>query len=174
MSGYRSYIDAFANEVGIPSIGLFATTTAIVMLCTRPFSGRLMEKYGTKKIIPTAMLFIGCGIVVIATSKTLPSVLAGAAITSFGTGFVTPGLQAMCVQTETVRRRAIASNTLYAGTDLGLYLGPVCGGLVVSKYNFSVTIMSGLIPLALALIFFLIFTPGYNRRREQIEMNEAD
>ena len=172
-AGYRSYIDAFANEVGIPSIGLFATVTAIVMLCTRPFSGRLMEKYGTKKIIPIAMLFMGGGIVVIATSRTLPSVLVGGALTSLGNGFITPGLQAMCVQTETVHRRAIASNTMYAGIDMGLYIGPVWGGIVVSKYNFSVTIMSGLIPLALAMILFFIFIPGYTRRRENIETEEA-
>ena len=37
----------------------------------------------------------------------------------------------------------------------------------------KMTIMSRFVPLALAFILLIVFTPGYNRRREQIEMNEA-
>ena len=170
-SGYRSYLDAFAYEVGIPNIGLFATTTAIVTLLARPFSGKIMDKYSMKLVLPIGMTMIAVALVVISNSRTLPVILIGAVISSFGNGIVTPGLQAMCVQTEAPRRRAVATNTLYAGIDLGLYIGPVWGGVVVSHYSFSATILSGLIPLALALIFFFLFMPGFMRRKKEIESN---
>ena len=169
-TGYRSYIDAFAYDMGIPSIGLFATTTALVMLVARPLSGRIMDRYSMKKVLPIGMALIAVALVVISKSRTLPVILIGAVISSVGNGFVTPGLQAMCVQTETPRRRAVATNTLYGGIDLGQYLGPVWGGIVVSRYDFSMTILSGIIPLGIAFILFMVFMPGFMRRRKAIEM----
>ena len=171
-SGYRSFLDAFANEVGIRNIGLFSTTTALVMLFARPLSGWIMDRHSMKKVLPIGMAFIGVALVVISNSRTLPVILIGAALASFGNGFVTPGLHAMCVQTEGPNRRAVATNTLYAGIDLGQYMGPVWGGIVVARYDFSVSILSGIIPLFLAFIFFLIFVPGWTRRKEKIESSE--
>ena len=168
-SGYRSFLDAFAYEVGIPNIGLFSTTTALVMLFARPLSGRIMDRRSMKSVMPIGMGLIAIALVIISYSRTLPVILIGAVIISFGNGFVTPGLHAMCVQTEVPHRRAVATNTLYAGIDLGQYLGPVWGGIVVSQYNFSVSILSGLIPLALSFVFFLIFIKGWTRRKEEVE-----
>ena len=168
-SGFRNYIDAYANEVGIPSIGLFATTTAAMMICTRPLCGKLMDRYDMRKILPIGMILVAVALVIISRSKTLPVILIGGAFSSFGQGFVTPGLNAMCIQTETTRRRAVASNTLYGGMDLGYFIGPVWGGIVVSRYNFSAAIFSGLIPLALAMLCFFLFMPGFSRRRSTIE-----
>ena len=172
-SGYRNYIDAFANEVGISNIGLFATVTAIVMMITRPLTGRIMDRHGMKVTQPIGMVIIGAAIIVIANSRTLPMILVGALLSAFGTGLVTPGLHAMSIQTETPYRRAVASNTLFCGIDLGNYLGPVYGGVVVSSYSFSTAIMAGLIPLTLAFILFLIITPGFTRRLKAIEEAES-
>ena len=168
-SGYRNYLDPFANEVGIPNIGLFPTVTAIVLLCTRPVSGRIMDKIGMKKVLPLAIVMMGLSLVVIASSRTLPMILVGAFMSALGSGFVNPGLNAMCMQTETPDRRAVASNTLFAGTDMGSWIGPVWGGMVVNYSSYSTAILSGLIPLSLALLFFLLFMPGFTRRLKEIE-----
>ena len=168
-AGYRSYLDPFAQEAGIPNIGLFATTTAIVMLCTRPFSGRVMDRVSMKKILPIAMALTAVSIVMISSSRTLPMVLAGAVVASIGNGFVMPGLQAMCIQTETPSRRAVASNTLYAGADLAGWAGPVWGSVVINYANYSTAILSGLIPLGLAFICFFLFMPGFTRRKAEVE-----
>ena len=168
-SGYRNYLDPFASEVGIPNIGLFSSVTAFTNIFTRMFSGRLIDRYGIKKIFPLGMLLVAAAIIVIANSRTLPVILIGSFLSSVGNGFITPGLQAMLVQTETPARRAVASNTLYAGNDLALYLGPLFGGIVASYFSFSTTILFGLIPVALTVIWFFIMLPGYNRRRAELE-----
>ena len=174
MAGFRNFMDAFANEVGIPNIGLFATTTALMMLITRPMSGRILDRYDAKKVLPAGMGLLAVALVIISRSKTLPVVLIGAVFSSFGQGFVQPGLQSMCIKTEVPIRRAVASNTLYAGIDLGMYIGPVWGGIVKSHYDFSAAILAGMVPLALALVLFLIFIPGYKRRLKEIETLSGD
>ncbi|MCL2167475.1 MAG: MFS transporter [Clostridiales bacterium] len=168
-SGYRSFLDAFAHQAGIPNIGLFSTVSAIVMVCTRPMSGYIMDHYSMKKILPAGMAMIGLALVVISNSRTLPIVLIGAVFSALGSGFVQPGLNALCVQTETPRRRAVASNTLFGGTDLGLYVGPLVGGAVVARSNYSMAILSGLLPLTMALVCFFAVMPGYTRRQKEIE-----
>jgi MFS family permease len=168
-SGFRNYLDPFANENGIPNIGLFATTSAIVMLGARPISGTIMDRVGMKKVIPVGMVLIGIALVVISGSRTLPMVLVGGAISSLGNGIVQPGLHALCIQTETPSRRAVASNTLYGGTDLGLWVGPIWGGMVINYSNYSMAILAGIIPLGIALLCFLLFIPGFERRRKKME-----
>jgi predicted MFS family arabinose efflux permease len=168
-SGYRSYLDPFAQEAGIPRIGLFATVSAITMLCTRPISGRIMDRVSMRKILPVAMVVSGISLLAISYSRTLPMVLAGAAIASIGNGFLMPGLQAMCIQTEPPSRRAVASNTYYGGADLAGWVGPVWGGMVTNYYSYSTAIMSGLVPLGLALLCFLLIMPGFARRQKEIE-----
>lgn len=168
-TGYRSFLDPFAREAGIPSIGLFSTTSAIVMLCTRPISGRIMDRVSMKKVIPAGMALIAAALLVISNSKTLPVVLAGAFLSALGNAFVNPGLQAMCIQTEPPARRAVASNTLYGGIDLGGWVGPIWGGAVVSYSNYSTAIVSGMIPLAISLVLFLLVMPSFMRRQKEME-----
>ncbi|MCL1848423.1 MAG: MFS transporter [Clostridiales bacterium] len=168
-SCYRGFLDPFAKEAGIPNIGLFSTVSALVMLCTRPISGRIMDRAGMKKIIPAAMVLMGISLVVISRSRTLPMVLFGGFLSALGSGFVTPGLNAMCMQTEIPSRRAVASNTLFAGTDMGSWIGPIWGGMVVNYANYSTAVLSGLAPLSLALVVFLICMPGFTRRLKEIE-----
>ena len=168
-SAYRNYLDPFANEVGIPNIGLFSSVTAFTNIFTRMFSGRLIDRYGIKKLFPMGMVVVAAAIIVIVNSRTLPVVLIGSFLSAVGNGFVTPGLQAMLVQTETPARRAVASNTLFAGNDLAGYLGPLFGGIVASYFSFSTTILFGLVPLALSVVWFFMMLPGYNRRRAELE-----
>ena len=169
ISGYRNYMDPFAQEVGIPSIGLFATTSAIAMLCTRPISGRLMDKIGMKKTLPAAMVVLAASLIVISQSRSLPMVLFGGFLSSLGNGFINPGLNALCIQMEPASRRAVASNTLYAGIDFSSWLGPVMGGMVVKYSTYSNAILAGLIPLFLAFIVFFLVMPRFERRQKEIE-----
>jgi len=166
---YRNFLDPFALENGIGKIGLFSTTTALVMLVTRPISGRIMDKIGMKKVLPVGMLVIGVAIFIISESKSLSVVLVGAVLSAIGNGFVNPGLNTLCIQTETPNRRAVASNTLYGGIDLAGWMGPMFGGMVVERSSYSTAIKTGIIPLVLGMVMFFIFMPGFTKRKALVD-----
>ena len=167
-AGYRGFLDPLAVERGIKNIGLFSTTSALVMMSTRPFVVRLTERFGIKKIIPLAFSFTAVGLVIISQSNSLPMVLCGAFLTAVGNGFIMPGLQALCIQTETPLKRSVATNTLFAGQDLAGYVGPLLGGMVIGKFNYSTTVLSGLVPLCLMLLCFFLIMPGFTRRQNML------
>ena len=165
---YNSYIVPFGEEVGIDRIGIFFTVLACVMLGSRPLSGWLTDKFGLRKtLIPAILLFI-ISFIIVANSKSLPVILIGAVVAAAGYGAANPAGQSMCMQCETPVRRAVASNTLYIGMDIGFFLGPLLGGFVKDAANYREVILVGCIPALLAGIVFLASWRSCSKRIKEI------
>lgn len=169
---FSSYMVPFGEELGLEGIGLFFTVFAGMMLITRPVSGHLTDKLGLKKLfVPAAVLF-SIAFVVVCTAKSLPMVLVGAFIAAIGYGAANPCVQTMTMQTESKARRAVASNTLYLGMDIGLFMGPLVGGFIRDFSNYRTVIMAGCIPPIIGLIIFLVFWPKCSKRIQEVKLAE--
>ena len=70
--------------------------------------------------------------------------LAGGTIAAIGFGSFQPALYSMVILSETPLKRSVASNTLYMGIDLGLFVGPILGSIVYEMYNYSIMFKAGL------------------------------
>ncbi len=165
---YNSYMVPFGEELGISGIGVFYTVLACVLLCSRPLSGWLTDHYGLKKVLIPAMIIFAVSFVVVSGAKALPGILVGAFVVAAGYGAANPAMQSMCMQCETPVRRAVASNTLYIGMDLGLFLGPLLGGFIKDFADYKDVIFVGCIPAALALVLFFVCWPSYAKRIKEI------
>lgn len=165
---YNSYMVPFGAELGIDGIGVFFTVLACVLLCSRPLSGWLTDHFGLRKVLIPAMIIFAVSFVAVSGAKTLPSILVGAFIVAVGYGAANPAMQSMCMQCETPVRRAVASNTLYIGMDLGFFLGPLMGGFIKDFADYSDVIFVGCIPAVLALVLFLLCWPAYTKRIKAI------
>ncbi len=112
---------------------------------------------------------ICCGNVsfsIIGTARTLPVILVGAVVAALGYGSPYPAIQSLCMQMEPRARRAVASNTLYAGLDIGFFLGPLLGGFIREYATYRVVLLSGFVPVVLAIVVFTIGWPACSRRLE--------
>jgi MFS family permease len=92
--------------------------------------------------MPPAMILFAVSFIIIGFGKSIGTMLAGAVIAAIGFGSSQPALFSMCIQSETPLRRSVASNTIYIGMDLGLFIGPIIGSIVYEKYNYSVMFKS--------------------------------
>jgi len=165
---FSNYMVPFGEEKGIGNIGLFYTVFAGLMLATRPISGMLTDKLGLRKLfIPGVILFIA-SFLIVSSADSLTVVLAGAFVAAFGYGTVNPCIQTLTMQMEPRAKRAVASNTLYVGLDIGLFLGPVLGGFVRDFANYKSVIFAGCVPAALAMVAFLVFWPTASRRQQEV------
>jgi dipeptide/tripeptide permease len=111
---------------------------------------------------------------IIGFGKSIGTMLVGAAIASLGFGSFQPALFSMCILSETALKRSVASNTLYIGIDLGLFLGPIMGSIVYEMYNYSIMFKSASLMILIALIVFLLLLPAYYRRRRVLEEMEME
>jgi MFS family permease len=171
---YNVYIVEFAKELGITGISSFYAVLAMGLMITRPASGWLTDRFGLTKIIPPALILFALSFQIIGFGKSLSTMLAGAAIASVGFGSFQPALFSMCILSETPLRRSVASNTLYIGIDLGLFLGPIMGSMIYKLYSYSTMFKTASLMILLALIVFIVLMPAYYRRRRVLEAMETE
>lgn len=166
---YNSYVFNFAKEQGISNMSYFYTFMACTLIVSRPLSGWLSDKFGAARIIIPGMILFAVSFIIVGSSKSLDMVLVGAVVAALGVGSTQPALQAMNMQTVSTLKRSVASNTIYVGMDLGLFIGPLLGSIVYEKTSYAFMFKVSSIPIVLALICFIIILPIYNRRRKVLE-----
>lgn len=170
---YNVYIVEFANELGISGISAFYAVLALVLLISRPASGWLTDRFGLAKILAPALLLFAVSFIIIGSGESIGTMLAGAAIAAVGFGSFQPALNSMCILSETALKRGVASNTLFIGIDLGLFIGPILGSIVYEMYNYATMFRSASLMIFIALIVFIVFLPSYYRRRDVLEAIET-
>ena len=171
---YNVYIVEFAKELEISGISSFYTVLAMVLMITRPASGWLTDRFGLARILPPALILFAVSFIVIGSGKSIGTMLAGAAIAAVGFGSFQPALFSMCILSETPLKRSVASNTLYIGIDLGLFLGPILGSIVYEMYNYSIMFKTASLMIFIAFIVFILLLPAYYRRRRVLEAMETE
>ncbi len=168
------YMVPFGKEIGIEDIGIFFTVFAGIMLVIRPLSGTLTDRLGLRKmLIPGIALYLAA-FLILGAANGMFVILLGAFVGALGYGTTNPAMQALTVQTEPRARRAVTTNTLCVGMDIGYFVGPLLGGIVRDvSGNFRSVILCGGVPLALALIIFILTWPSCARRLEEVRAIDA-
>lgn len=170
---YNVYIVEYAKELQISGISSFYTVLALVLLIVRPASGWLTDKFGLARVQYPALIIFAASFIIIGTGKSLGTILLGAAVAALGFGSFQPALYSMCILSETPLKRSVASNTLYIGIDIGLFIGPILGSIVYEVYDYSTMFKSGSLMIFIALIVFILSLPSYYRRRRVLETTET-
>lgn len=168
-SQYSSYMVPFGESVGIENVGVFFTVLACVLLASRPLSGTLTDRLGLGKVLLPSIVIFSISFFVVSASTKLGMTLVGAVIAAIGYGAANPATQSMCMQCETPVRRAVASNTLYIGIDLGYFLGPLIGGFIKEYAEYKQVIRFGFIPTLVAGIVLCFSLKPYYRRLEELK-----
>ncbi|MBR4158374.1 MAG: MFS transporter [Oscillospiraceae bacterium] len=170
----NAYMVPLGEELGIKNIGLFFTVFAGAMLVIRPVSGWLSDRFGLQKMMVPSILSFCAAFLLIGSAASMPLILVGALLASFGDGTSNPATQALSVLMEPRERRAVASNTLYIGMDIGLFVGPLLGGMVLDfAGSYRAVLLGGSVPLALALVVLFITWKPCKRRIEAVAAMES-
>ena len=163
------YIFEFAREQGITGANMFYLVLAVSLAVSRPLCGYITEKIGMTRIVFPAIVIFACAMLTIGYSSSLWMALIGAVLAAVGFGASQPVVQTMTLLSETTQRRSVASNTLYMGTDLGWFLGPLLGGFVYANSNYSLMYKARAIPLVLAIVCLLAVIPLYRKRLAELD-----
>lgn len=162
----NTYMVPYSVELGIPSIGIYFTVYAVVLLAVRPICGKLLDTVSMNLLLIPGFLIFASSFIVIGCANGLPMLLVGAVLSALGFGVINPTFQAMCMRTVIPARRGVASNTQYFGVDLGYFLGPTFGGMVYAATGTYSTmyLINGLVPTMAALLLFLVCWPKLKNR----------
>jgi len=136
--GIGSFLFIYAREQGVTgNIGLYFTVSAVTMLLTRPFMGKLTDKFGIVVMAIPAVIGSVTSMIIISNATTLTAFLIASGISAFGGGALHPAIQALTMKSVTNDRRGAASSTNYIGMDLGQLLGPVIAGQLAQAFGYA-------------------------------------
>jgi MFS family permease len=155
-----TFFPLHAINHGVTNPGLFFAAYAIVLILGRALGGRILDVYSRDKVILPCLIAYIIAMAVLAFSKSLQMFIVVAVIQGIGHAFLMPALVAYTLDLAG-SSRGTSIGLLSAAGDLGMVLGPIMMGIILSFTNFT-----GMF-LGVALIGLINFTYFYSSVKKQ-------
>src|SRR5699024_3737886 len=149
-SSILSFISTYAEPIHLVQSGTFYFVVhAIVILITRPFSSKVLDKFGGNAVIYPTIIIFAIGMFFISKATSTSTFLFAAALIGLGYGNFQSSTQAIAIQRAPIERMGLANATYFIFYDFSLGLGPLFLGALIPLVGFR--------ELYFYLIFFIIF-----------------
>lgn len=151
-SGVMSFLSFYAEEIDLVSAAsFFFLVYAIVIIFSRPFTGRLMDAKGANLIAYPCLVVFAIGMFVFSQASAGWMMLLAAALIGFGYGNFNSLAQTVAVKVTEPHRFGLATSTYFILYDLGLGVGPFLLGFIVPHTGYR-TIFGWMIPIIICCI----------------------
>ncbi|WP_342432795.1 MFS transporter [Neobacillus sp. FSL H8-0543] len=137
-SALLSFVSVYANEIHLAEVAsLFFVVYAVVLLISRPFTGKWFDQFGPNVIVFPSIILFSIGMFILSISNGAGSFLLSAALIGLGWGTLFPTFQTIAIQNAAPRKRGLATATFLSIYDIGIALGSFLVGLMVTKMDYS-------------------------------------
>src|SRR5439155_260695 len=109
-----SFSAMYADASGVSPRSLYLTCLAIVILLTRPLSGKLADRVGYRRVFMPCLVLIAVGLALLAAGSTRISFVASAALFGVGLGTAYPVFVAYVMRDVSATRRGAAFGPILA------------------------------------------------------------
>ena len=155
-----SFIQIYAQQLQLLTLaGYYFIAYAIASVLTRPFIGKIMDRYNENKIAYPALLLFSVGLAMLAvlSSNTGWLLLISGALLGIGYGAMTAVCNVAAIKVSNKAHIGIATSTFYIGLDFGLGFGPFLLGFITTSLGFQVMygITAIIIFMCIALYWFV-------------------
>lgn len=133
-----SFVSVYAEELHIGgAASYFFVVYAVVLLLSRPFTGRWFDQYGAQVIIYPAIVLFAAGMFVLSQTETVIIFLVAAGMIGIGWGTLFPSFQTIAIQEAPPKKKALATATFLSVYDSGIGLGSFIIGWAITGMSFS-------------------------------------
>lgn len=157
-SSLLSFVSVYAQEIGLFEVSsFFFVVYAVVLLISRPFTGRWFDQYGANKIVYPSIVVFAIGMLFLGVSSTSLMFLFAAALIGLGWGTLFPSFQTIAVQAAAPTRRGTATATFLSIYDTGIGLGSSIVGLLSAQIGLGTFyFFSGFYVLFGIILYYLL------------------
>jgi MFS family permease len=174
-SALLSFVSIYADEIHLASVSsLFFVVYAIVLLISRPFTGKWLDLYGPNVITFPGIFLFAIGMFILSKSGAAFTFLLSAGMIGLGWGTLFPTFQTIAIQDAEPRKRGLATATFLSIYDMGIALGSFIVGAIVSKIDYSTLYFycSLYILIGVVLYYFLHTRKSKMKSQEIIKEQE--
>lgn len=163
-----TFLPEYAASHGIKDIGIYFTVNAAALLITRPFLGKLTERFGDTKVAVVGMIFSILSLLILSFATTLSLFLLSSALGGIGGGVSSPIINAIMIKVCPAERLGAANATYFCSLDIGVGLGAVAGGIVSQHMGFTFVFMASTACTVISLLLYILVL-----RKQQINHEKA-
>lgn len=153
----NSFLTLLGDERGIEGVGVFFTAYSVILIVTRPITGKLYDQKGIKFIMYPSIALAALSMLLLGKATSAWAVLLAGVFKALGQGTGAPSIQAHCLKKLGRDKAGVVSSTCYMGNDIGNTVGPTIGGLIASRVGYGsmfITIAVSVIVIGWPLLFF--------------------
>jgi MFS family permease len=153
-----TFIDSYTAEIGLASIAsVFFIVYGAFILIVRPLAGKLLDKKGDNIVMIPTIAFFAASLFLLGFANNSILFIIAAILMALGYGNILNIGQAIAVKmiAHHPHRIGTATSTYFVFSDIGMGLGPLLMGLVVTAQGFSAMfIIDGGIIAASILLYY--------------------
>lgn len=133
-----SFIALFASERGLgEAASYFFLVNAVMILLTRPFTGRLMDQKGANIIVYPALIILVFAYLVLGQATNGFMLLLAGVLVGLGYGNFQSIIQALCIKLAEPKNVGLATSTYFICLDFGLGVGSYIFGMMVPYLGYG-------------------------------------
>ncbi|MFK2826030.1 MFS transporter [Bacillus sp. B190/17] len=168
-----SFVSVYAEEIHVgEAASYFFIVYAIVLLLSRPFTGKWFDRYGANVIIYPAIFLFAAGLLLLSQTGTAIVFLIAAGIIGLGWGTLFPSFQTIAIQEASPQKKALATATFLSVFDLGIGLGSFIIGWAVTGMSFSMLYVYCAVYVLVGLFVYSLLHGRQAKKKHQMEKGE--
>jgi len=154
-----SFLSLYSKQLNLEkAASFFFLIYAIVVIVSRPFSGRLLDTRGANFVVYPCIVFFAIGMFVLSQANYGVTLLVSGAIIGLGYGnFLSCG-QAISVKSTSPNRFGLATATYYMFLDVGFGVGPYLFGSLVPITGYrGLYFVMAMVILATIVLYYCLY-----------------
>ena len=170
-AGLATYISIYATTLNLQNIAsYFFVVFAILILLSRPFTGRIFDKHGEHHLVYPGLILFALGLLVLSQSSQGASFLTSGAIIGLGYGALLPSLQTIAIQSAPMNRSSLSTGTFYVFFDSGYGVGSYVLGMIASSTSYGhMYFISAIIAISVIALYYLLHHRQQSKEITSIE-----
>lgn len=153
-----SFISTFAASKNLLAYAsLFFIVFAVSMMSLRPFTGKIYDRLGASYVIYPAIAMFCIGLIILSQVDSAVGLMVAAVFVGMGFGSAQPCLQTLSIQRAPKERIGHATSTFFTCYDLGIAIGSILLGIVITQYSYSFAYLLCAFIAALSLLFYRLY-----------------
>lgn len=168
-SSILSYLKLYAGQINLTEVvSFFFIVYAVVVILTRPFTGKWFDKHGVNFVMYPAIICFIIAMILLSQVHSGLILLLSAVFVGLGYGTTQASAQAYAVKKSPVHRMGLATSTFYIFLDLGIGVGPFLLGFLTPFIGYRGMYMAMAVLLVVSLIVYYMIVG----RKEKAEAQD--
>lgn len=175
-SSILAFLTAYAKQINLLNVAsVFFVIYAVVILVSRPFTGRLFDAKGENINMYPAFIIYIIGFIILSSANHGFYILLAGAFVGLGFGTIQSSSQAICVKVTPSHRLGLANSTLYIFLDTGIAVGPYISGLLIPLISYrGLYLTMAIVTLGTMFLYYLLHGNKAGHATEEVQTESGN